>query len=62
MRVGDRVRVVAHWSSFVGMKGRVVSTSPHLMVRLDGDTYPLRIEEPSVVIDEPSEISLTGAE
>lgn len=60
--VGDRVRVVAHWSTFVGMGGLVTQVTPWLMVRLDGDKHPLRIEEPSVVLDEPSTVNLTGAE
>jgi hypothetical protein len=60
--VGDRVLVVAHWSSFRGMRGKVTQTTPYLMVRLDGDRYSMRIEEPSVVRDEPSTLSLTGAE
>lgn len=61
--VNDRVRVCAHWSSFVGMSGVVTSTSP-LMVRLDGDAHPMRFGEREVVREggEPSSISMTGAE
>lgn len=58
---GDRVRVTAAWSSFVGMTGVVTETRPHLMVRLDGDRYPIRVSDREIVrIDE--EISMTGAE
>jgi ribosomal protein L24 len=40
---GDRVVVVAHWSSFRGMRGEVVQVTPHTMVLIDGDTYPIRV-------------------
>ncbi len=62
MKPGDRIIVVAHWSSFRGMKGVVVAMVPPLMVLIDGDKYPIRIEAKSVVIDEPSSLNLTGAE
>ncbi len=58
---GDRVRVVAAWSSFVGMSGTVTDVRPHLMIRLDGDRMPIRVSDREVVrID--AEISMTGAE
>ncbi len=59
--VGDRVRVVAAWSSFVGMSGVVTATRPHLMVRLDGDRHPIRVSD-SEVMPDFREISMTGAE
>ncbi len=59
LRKDDPVRVVAHWSSFYGQRGVVVSVAP-LMVRIHGDTYPMRFGE--VMLDEPSTISMTGAE
>ncbi len=62
MRLGDRVLVHAQWSSFRGMRGSVTQTHPFLMVRFDDYEHPLRIEEPSVVLDEPSSLNLTGAE
>ncbi len=62
MKIGDRVIVHARWSSFRGMKGTVTSTRPHLMVHFDDLVYAIRIEEPSVVLDEPSAVNLTGAE
>ncbi len=49
--INDRVLVTAVWSSFRGMRGTVTQVKPYLMVRLDGDTHPLRIEEPSVKHD-----------
>jgi hypothetical protein len=60
--VNDRVKVVAHWSSFRGMRGTVTQVAPYLMVRLDGDRYSLRIEEPSVEREEASTTNLSGAE
>ncbi len=59
--VGDRVRVIAAWSSFVGMSGVVTATRPHLMIRLDGDRMPIRVSDREV-IPEWREISMTGAE
>ncbi len=50
MRPGDRVSFVALWSSFLGQNGTVVAISPHLMVRLDGDTYPMRVHPKEVSI------------
>lgn len=43
MRPGARIIVTAQWSSFYGMKGTVNATSPHLMITIDGDTYPIRM-------------------
>ncbi len=45
---GDRVVVTAQWSSFVGMRGLVVAVTPHLMVLIDGDAYPIRMGEREV--------------
>lgn len=46
--VGDRVEVFALWSSFKGMCGVVTSVTPGLMVRIDGDTYPIAFGEREV--------------
>ncbi len=62
MKPGDRVVVVAHWSTFRGMRGRVVATSPHLMILIDDDKYPIRVGTREVVVDEPSTVNMTGAE
>jgi len=43
VRVGDRVVVTAQWSSFAGMRGVVTATSPHLMILIDRDKYPIRV-------------------
>lgn len=61
MRVGDRIEVTARWSSFVGKRGRVTEMHPFMMVVLDDDPRPLRIEEQSVVRVE-SERHVGGAE
>lgn len=47
--LGARVEVIASWSSFRGMRGRVVQTDPFLMVVFDDDPRPMRIEEPTVI-------------
>ncbi len=62
MKPGDRVVVVAHWSTFRGMRGRVVATMPHLMILIDDDKYPIRVGTREVVVDEPSTVNMTGAE
>ncbi len=62
VRVGDPVIVTAHWSSFRGMRGRVTQTSPHLMILIERDTYPIRVGVREVTVDEPSTVNLTGAE
>lgn len=62
MRVKDRVRVTAAWSSFYGMRGRVTQVEPHIMIIIEGDVQPIRVGEREIVLDEPDEIPLTGAE
>lgn len=62
MTVGDRVEVVASWSSFRGMRGRVTQTRPFLMVVFDDDPRAVRIEEPSVVRIEDSQQHMTAGE
>lgn len=58
-----RVIVSANWSSFYGMAGEVIQTSPHLMVRLDGDKFPMRFGEREVSPEpESSSVNMTGAE
>ncbi len=61
VRTGDRVRVTAAWSSFVGMAGVVKQVQPHLMILLDGDRMPIRVGEREIAFDS-DEVSLTGAE
>lgn len=48
MNVGDRVRVSALWSEFWGMNGVVTQTEPCVMVLLDGDRYPIRVDAVSL--------------
>ncbi len=50
MRRGDRVEVVASWSTFRGMRGRVDSVAPYLMVVLDDDPRPVRMGETEVML------------
>jgi hypothetical protein len=59
-RVGDRVSVNAHWSSFYGMRARVVETRPVLMILIDGDRLPIRVGEQEIL--EEADTTLTGAE
>ncbi len=59
---GDRVLVFAHWSSFYQQRGTVAQTKPHLMVRIDGDSLPLRMGEREVVRLEESAQHIGGAE
>lgn len=59
--VGERVIVIAPWSTFRGERGVVVQTRPHLMVRLDDDPRPLRMGD-GEVIAEQSERHIGGAE
>jgi hypothetical protein len=60
--VGDRVTVTKEWSSFFGMRGVLTQVKPFAMVRFDGDTHPLRIEEPTIERDVPVEPHVGGAE
>ena len=61
MKVGARVVVTARWSSFHTMKGRVTSTTPHLMILIDHDVHPIRVGDREVaLVEEP--LTLTGAE
>jgi hypothetical protein len=63
MRPGDRVIVTAQWSSFFGMKGAVAAVRPHLMILVDGDSYPIRVGPKEVTEDErPTEPNMSGAE
>lgn len=62
MRVGERVRFVAAWSSFYGMTGAIVQMQPHIMILIDRDKHPIRVGEREIAVDEPSSQSLTGAE
>lgn len=49
MKVGDTVLVVAEWSSFHGMRGRVVQVDPYLAIAVGGDPRPIRVGEREVV-------------
>ncbi len=58
----DRVMFFAAWSTWRGMRGRVVDRRPGLWVLIDGDTQPVAVSTSEVVRDEASSTSLTGAE
>ncbi len=64
MRVGDPVIVRARWSSFLGRKGRVTQVEPYVLVQIEGERLPLRVDECSLAIDDVDapEPNLTGAE
>lgn len=60
--LGERVIVVAPWSTLKGMRGVVTQTAPYVMVRLDGDDpRPVRVGEREVIA-ESSERHVGGAE
>jgi hypothetical protein len=53
--VGDRVRVVAHWSAFRGTVGTVTQAKPYVMVRIDGDKGSMRFDAVALeVVEEKS--------
>jgi hypothetical protein len=61
MNVGTRVVVIWRQSSFHGQVGTVVAAKPAVMVRLDGDERPLRLEPWTLVpVSEPRHVA--GAE
>ena len=62
MRIGDRVVVVAEWSSFKGMRGTVRDVSPVLMVELDDDPRAVRMGEREVVVLSAESGHIGGAE
>lgn len=60
--VGERVIVVASWSTLRGMRGEVVKVDPVTMVRLDGDDpRPVSVGEREVIA-EARERHVGGAE
>lgn len=62
MKVGDRVRVIAAWSSFRGREGNVKQTDPFPMVLLDGESKELRVGESEVLVIEQGPQHVAGAE
>ncbi len=52
MRVGDRVKVVAHWSEFRGMVGEVVQVDPCVMVHFEREAKPIRVDVVSLKLEE----------
>ncbi len=58
---GDAVVFFAHWSTWRGMRGRVVDRKPGLWVLIDGDQHPVAVSDREVVRDE-SELHMGGAE
>ena len=60
MRVGDRVIVHAHWSTFYKQRGVVESVSPHLMIKLDGDLFAMRFGNGEVSRDESTPTWVAG--
>lgn len=63
MKVGERVIVVASWSSFFRQHGEITQVDPFVMIRLDGDDpRPIRVGEREVIPEEESQRSIGGAE
>ena len=52
MKIGDRVQVVALWSSFHTMKGRITQLEPVLMIVIDHDKYPIRVGAQEIALVE----------
>ncbi len=72
--VGDRVIMVDRYAErakctckklepswFDGMRGVITQVEP-TMVHLDGERLPMRFDERDLVCEEPSQVSMTGAE
>jgi hypothetical protein len=61
VKVGEPVEFVARWSSFFGMRGRVVQVDPFPMITVGDDPRPIRVGAREVIpVDEPQHIG--GAE
>ncbi len=58
---GQRVVFFAAWSTWRGMKGRVVAKGLGLWVLIDGDTHAVAVSDREVVEDTDG-LTLTGAE
>lgn len=61
MSPGDRIQVIADWSSFFGTKGTITATVPRLMVVLDDDPRPIAVGEREIAPAE-DEAHHAGAE
>ena len=59
MKLGDPIVVTAHWSSFYKMHGKVTQLTPHVMVKLEGDLFPIRVGEREIAVVERDE-HITG--
>ncbi len=59
--IGDRVLVVAGWSTFYGQRGRITSYEPRTMVLIDGEKKPMRFGESEIVV-ESTPRNIGGAE
>lgn len=58
--VGDEVEFIGLHNSFRGQRGEVKAIAPHLMVRVEGDTHPMRFTRNEVA--RVHDVSMTGAE
>ena len=62
MYAGDRVVFFASWSTWRGMRGRVVANGPGLWVLIDGDTHPVAVRASEVVRVESESHMTAGGE
>ncbi len=64
MKLGDRVRTTMPWGCFRDKRGRFIESrgERHVLVHLDGDVAHVLLFAKDVVLDEPSEIPMSGAE
>ena len=60
---GDRIRTVIAWGCFADQRGRLVEMrGARPLVQLDGYAEPVLLFAHEVALDEPSQVSMTGAE
>lgn len=62
MRTGCKVRIVAPWNTYFGLRGEVTQTSPFLMVKLHHERLPMRFDARDVITEEESTPHLTAGE
>lgn len=62
MRRHQRVIVVSEKTNFRGMRGRVTQIDPFIMVQLDGERLPMRLDSSELIAEEESAPHVAGAE
>ena len=62
MMAGDRVVIHALWSSFVGMRGRVIRAGDPMYVLIDGDRLPVCVHPLECIPEEAATLPMTAGE